>query len=314
MTDLLAKLGSSLAERWLALLVLPGVLWVAAAAAAHRVGQAHPFDARPLIDWVGRLAAQSAEHRTTWLAVAAAVAALAAAGAGLAARGLGTLLEGLWGAPGDRPPMAWVVAARRRRWIAAHESARRRIARSHDSNLTGLALARARAAAGRAQRRRLAAPAQPPGRPTRVAERFHAGAERARTLYGLDLNQAWPRLWSVLPDTLRADVTAAREAYASAGRLAGWGLMYAALAALWWPAAPAGAALVAVAAVRARTAAEVLADLIDTATDLHLADLAARLGVPTEARSPAEIGHAVTQRLTRPQPPAIPAPGGPTGA
>ncbi|MGW4275283.1 hypothetical protein ACWEGQ_23670 [Streptomyces seoulensis] len=37
MTGFLAKLGTNLTERWLSLLVLPGLLWVAAAAAASRL-------------------------------------------------------------------------------------------------------------------------------------------------------------------------------------------------------------------------------------------------------------------------------------
>jgi hypothetical protein len=58
----------------------------------------------------------------------------------------------------------------------------------------------------------------------------------------------------------------------------------------------------------------VLADLIETATDLHTADLAEKLGIPTDTE-PAATGRAITARLsttTRARPntadPAIPAP------
>ncbi|MFD9356476.1 hypothetical protein [Streptomyces sp. NPDC060031] len=308
MTGFLAKLGTSLAERWLSLLVLPGVLWAAAAAAASRVGQADPFDPQPLVDWLRSIAAQPTEHRTTWLAVAGAVGVLASAGAGLAASGLASALENLWAARGTRPPLAWIVRARQWRWNAVRASARFRIAEANNPSLIGTELTRARAAARRAQRRRLAGPPRPPQRPTSIAERFDVSAGRSRALYGLDLNLAWPRLWSVLPDVLRADVTAARDAYASAARLAGWGLMYAALAVLWWPAVLPGVVVVAVAAARARTAAGVLADLIDTATDLYLVDLAGRLGVPTATLSAFETGRAIAERLTRPQHATVPAP------
>ncbi|MGW2543946.1 hypothetical protein ACWC5I_24485 [Kitasatospora sp. NPDC001574] len=148
-----------------------------------------------------------------------------------------------------------------------------------------------------------------PRLPTRVAERLHESAGRAGTLYGLDLNLVWPRLWSVLPDMLRADVTAARDSYAAAARLAGWGLMYAAPAIVWWPAVLPGSVVVAVAAARARTAAGVLADLVDTAADLHLVDLAGRLGIPAETLSALETGRAVTRRLTRARHAAVPVPG-----
>ncbi|MEH0532777.1 hypothetical protein QBA75_39740 [Streptomyces stelliscabiei] len=308
MTGFLTKLGTSLAERWLALLVLPGVLWAAAAAAAYQVGQADPFAPQPLIDWLRSIATRPTGHHTTWLAVAAVIGVLASAGAGLAASGLGTVLESLWAARGARPPLAWIVRGRQRRWTAVREAARCRIAEANDPSRTGVALSRAQAAARRAQRRRLAGPPQPPQRPTHTAERFHASVGRAHTLYGLDLNLVWPRLWSVLPDGLRADVTAARDSYASAARLMGWGLMYAALAVLWWPAVLPGAVVVAVAVARARSAADVLADLIDTATDLHLFDLAGKLGVPAETLSIRETGNAITQRLTRPQDATVPAP------
>ncbi|MEE1782955.1 hypothetical protein PUR71_08505 [Streptomyces sp. SP17BM10] len=312
MTGFLAKLGTSLADRWLSLLVLPGMLWAAAAAAASRVGQADAFDPQPLVDWLRSIAAQPAEHRTTWLAVAGAVGVLVSAGAGLAAGGLGSALEHLWAAPGTRPPLAWIVRARQRRWNAVRASARFWIAEADNPSRTGTALTRARAQARRAQRRRLAGPPRPPQRPTSIAERFDVSAARSRALYGLDLILAWPRLWSVLPDGLRADVTAARDAYASAARLAGWGLLYAALGLLWWPAVLPGAVVVAAATTRARTSAGVLADLIDTATDLHLVDLAGGLGVPTATLSAFETGHAIAERLTRPQHPAVPAPA--TGA
>ncbi|MFE9173194.1 hypothetical protein ACFYNZ_27655 [Streptomyces kebangsaanensis] len=300
MSEFLAQLGKSVAERWLALLVMPGLLWVAAAATAYRLGHAHPFDPRPLADWFDSVAAMPTADRTTWLAMAAIAGVLASAGAGLAAGGLGSVLENLWAAPGARPPLAWILRARQRRWTTVRESARRRITEANDPSLTGAALARAQAAARRAQRRRLAGPQQLPQRPTRTAERFHASATRARTVYGLDLNVVWPRLWSVLPEVLRTDVAAAREAYASAARLAGWGLMYAVLVVMWWPAVLPGSAMVAVAAVRARTAAHVLADLIDTATDLHLVDLADRLGIPAATLPIPDLGHSITQRLVRP--------------
>ncbi|MFI9150636.1 hypothetical protein [Streptomyces sp. NPDC053367] len=307
MTGFLAKLGTNLTERWLSLLVLPGLLWAAAAAAAFRLEQADPFDPRPLADWLRGIAALPAEHRTTWLAVAGIVGVLVSAGVGLAVGGLGSVLENLWVAQGTRAPLSWIVRARQRRWNAVRASARYWIAAVNDPGRTGIRHARARAAARRAQRRHLARPAQPPHRPTVIAERFDASANRSRTLYGLELQLVWPRLWSVLPDGLRADIAAARDAYAAAGRLAGWGLLYAALSVLWWPAVLPAAAVVAVARVRAHAAAGVLADLIDTATDLHLADLAGQLGVPTD-RSALEIGTAVAERLVCPQHPTLPAP------
>jgi hypothetical protein len=41
------------------------------------------------------------------------------------------------------------------------------------------------------------------------------------------------RLWAALPDPLRGDIIAANDAYTTAARLAGWGLLYTALATAW---------------------------------------------------------------------------------
>ncbi|MET9618602.1 hypothetical protein [Kitasatospora indigofera] len=308
MTGLLAQLGKSLAERWIALLVLPGLLWIAAATCAYRLGHAHALDPRWLAAWLDRIAAVPPARRTTVLVLFAAGAVPASAGAGLAAGALGGVLERLWTASGAHPPMAWILHVRQRRWTAVRDSARRRIDALNSSDLTGRKLDRARAAARRAERRRLARPSQPPQLPTRIAERFHASAVRADTLYGLDLNLAWPRLWTVLPDGLRTDLTAARDSYAAAARLFGWGLLYTALAVLWWPAVVLGAATAVAAAMKARTAADLLGDLVDTATDLHLTELSDRLAAAAPDRPTPETGGAITRRLTRPHDPAASAP------
>ncbi|MET9767298.1 hypothetical protein [Streptomyces sp. NPDC006415] len=121
---------------------------------------------------------------------------------------------------------------------------------------------------------------------------------RVHGRYGLDLEPTWPRLWALLPETLRADVISARQAYDSAARLAGWALLYAALAVLWWPSALAGAAVLVTAVARARDAASLLATLVETAVDLHLTDLAERLGVRGgEDASATELGRAVAHHL-----------------
>lgn len=135
-------------------------------------------------------------------------------------------------------------------------------------------------------------------RPTRIGDRFHATALRIRYHNGLDLNLVWPRLWTVLPDTLRTDLAAAQDAYAAAARLAAWGILYLALTAAWWPAGLISLTILYTAAVRARTSASVLADLIETAADLHAKDLAAALGLPLpDVTDPAELGRSITQRL-----------------
>ena len=51
-------------------------------------------------------------------------------------------------------------------------------------------------------------------------------------------------------------------------------------------------------ATRARASVGVLADLIETAADLHANDLATTLGLPLPGcASPAELGQSITRRL-----------------
>lgn len=301
MTGFLAQLGKALADRWLALLVLPGLLYTSAATAAYHLGQTHAFDTRPLTSWLDHLTSTPAAHRNTIVILAVTGVLLTSAAAGLAAAGIGTVLQRLWSSPASRPPLNWLLQARQWRWTRRRETARRAIAAAHNPNLTGTAQARAQEAARRAQRRRLAGHLDRPQHPTRISERFHATVVRADVLYGLDLNLAWPRLWTILPETLRADISAAGDAYTATTRLAAWALLYTALTVMWWPAAILGAVIALTAVVKATTQADLLADLIDTATDLHLTDLAEHLHIGDADKPPTpDTGRAITQRLTQP--------------
>lgn len=307
MTGFLTQIGKNLADRWLSLLVLPGLLWIAAGIAAYHLGQAHPLDPGPLRSWLDRLSTAPTAHSNAAIVLAATAILAGSASAGLLAGGLGTLLQYLWGASGEQPPLSWIVHARRCRWSRIRETARRKIGRAEDPTLSGQALARATASARRAQRRHLARTPEQPQRPTRMAERLHATAERARTLYGLDLSLAWPRLWTVLSPDLRADITAARDAYSTAARLGAWATLCTALTVFWWPAAFFGSLIMLVASMKARAGVNLLADLIDTAVDLHLTDLADKLHAPHTTPANSDTGLAIGRRLTVAQPPTPPA-------
>ncbi|MGW2939763.1 hypothetical protein ACWDA7_50830 [Streptomyces sp. NPDC001156] len=100
----------------------------------------------------------------------------------------------------------------------------------------------------------------------------------------------------VRPDTVREDVSTARKSYAAAARLASWSLLYLFAAAVWWPAAFIGVGTAFCAAIRARTGADALASLVETAVDLHLTPLAVAVGLPVTG-TPAEIGRAVADHF-----------------
>lgn len=127
MNAFLGQLGQKLAERWLTLLVLPGALYLVAAACARALGQHHL--AAP-----GRISAQitgwsksSSVTTTAGQVVLLASLLAAAAAAGLAAQALGAAVERAalaadwhsWPSPAH-----WLAdkraRVRRDRWDAAH--------------------------------------------------------------------------------------------------------------------------------------------------------------------------------------------------
>lgn len=294
MPGLLTGIGTWIADRWLQTVVLSGLLWVATLVVAVRLGQSHPFDVARLQGWLDEIAAQRAGQSPAAILLTVAAALLTAGAAGLASGGLGALLQRLWGADGAGPALAWLPRWRRRWWQRWYSERARRAVADAVTDPTR------RARAERALRLRTE---REPHRPTRIGDAFHTVAVRLRARYAVDVELVWPRLWTILPDAPRADVSGARTAYNSASRLAGWGVLYAALAVLWWPAALIGAGVLATAVSRARGAATVLASLVEASVDLHLPTLATELGVQPDADQLTDLGRAVTRRLG---PPAAP--------
>ncbi|MER5345023.1 hypothetical protein ABZW44_26035 [Streptomyces mirabilis] len=301
MNAFLTGIGTRLADRWINALLLPGLLWSALLAAGLYLGQDRSFAVAGLSGWLDQLASRPAAQSIGAVVLAASAILLASAGVGLLAGAFGALVERLWALPGDRPPASWLRSWRRRRWALARE--RLRTAIRDAATDSGADNALAHATAVRVQQRRcnrlgLARP----DHATRIGDRLADAATHARTVDGLDdLALAWPRLWSVMSSEVRADLAAARDAYAAAARLAAWALLYLTLAVVWWPAALVGTAALIASALRGNAAANVLASLIEAACDLYLRDLADRLGVPSD--EPAlDIGHAISQRLRTPRP------------
>jgi hypothetical protein len=117
----IGELGKKLADRWLTLLVAPGLLYVVVATAAGVLGQAHPTDLGRLRTWADTT---TADRSGSGLALATAGIIAAAVGAGLVAAALGQLAQWAWTAPGRRAPARWLTMWRRRRWQRAYEEVR----------------------------------------------------------------------------------------------------------------------------------------------------------------------------------------------
>jgi hypothetical protein len=291
----LGELGKKLADRWLTLLVLPGLLYITVITVAGVLGQGHATDPGALRTWVDMVAAAPASRSPAGVLAGAVGILTGAAGAGLAATALGQLTQQAWTTPGRRAPARWLTSWRRRRWNRAYTTVR-----------TALEAAAARTAA-------TASPPPAPvlglaaavaactwiclveaDRPTWIGDRLRAADERIHRTYRLDLSAAWPRLWLLIPETARTELTAAHDSYTAAARLAGWAFLYLTVGAWWWPALVIAAATGVTAWIRARAATAVLADLVETTVDLYGPELARQLGITCPDLLTPDIGHAVT--------------------
>ncbi|GAB2883237.1 hypothetical protein [Streptomyces mayteni] len=256
MNAVLAEFGKKLADRWMGALLLPGLLFFAAAVCGVLLGHGAALDPPHLADELTRLA-ERVTNRPAATALTVTGSLLAATASGLAVQGLAVAVRRGWVA---RRPARW-VRRRRERALAARERA------GH-----------------RGPERYL------PARVTEIGDRFRLVDERVDAQYGLSVALAWPRLWLLLPETVRPLIGSAYSRYQASSETTAWGLLTLLLGLLWWPALPAGAALVLVGWRRGRASGAALADLVEAAVDTHQRQLAEALGfdLPHGRITPAE--------------------------
>lgn len=295
------ELAKKLAERWIGLLALPGLLFVACAWAGAQLGWAHALDLRLLISRGDALGSSVGRASVSGQVLALIGAVLASCGAGLVVQALAGPVRAWW--LGQWPPgLGWArrrrTAACARRWerlVAARRQLQERYPRV---DRTPAQQADIDMAADRVNRLSLAAPA----RPTWMGNRIAAVEQVGRDRYGLDLRFGWSRLWLVLPDTVRAELTAANGEFAATVVTAAWALPYLALGVLWWPAVLIALTVGLTGWVRARAAIGRLTDLSEATLDLHGRSLAAALGVGqaggTGPLDPVE-GEEITHRVRK---------------
>ncbi|MGW2081573.1 hypothetical protein ACWCOW_32405 [Streptomyces sp. NPDC001939] len=280
MGGLLSELGKKIAERWLSLLVLPGALFLAVLFAAYEQRHKRWYDVGPI---PGRL-----DQRADALAASGARVAvfllmflLGAAACGLLAQAVGSLLERLWLAAdwqGWLFPLRGVAG----RWVDRRQA---RYTRRRDELGRARALVHVSASAvpgdavDAAVRRLERIAAELPERPTWMGDRLYAVEARLRRDLGLELAVIWPHLWLDAPDTTRTEITATREDLTRASTLAGWGVLYLAVAALWLPGLIISAAVITTAWRRGRAAVGAYAMLVEAASRLHASALAQNLGL-----------------------------------
>ncbi|MET9039798.1 hypothetical protein [Streptomyces mirabilis] len=295
MTAFLQQLGAKIADRWLVNLLLPGLLWLCCAAVAAQLGWGHAVEPRAAEPLVRRLA----EQRSAAQAVLIVVGVFGSGAAiGLVAMGLAAVLRRAWALPGSSTaPARWLREWRRRRWDAADRIAVRHrtdILNSVDPS-AGLVGPEYRDALARRESIGL----ERPERPTWIGDRWMATGIRIHRAYGLDLSVVWPRLWTVLPDVPRGDITAAQLAYQESSVLVSWGVLYGGVGLFWWPALIVTVILAVAGVLKARDAISSLCELVESACDLYSHSLAEQLRVPCPGQVTQEAGRAINALLRR---------------
>ncbi|GAA2637316.1 hypothetical protein [Streptomyces axinellae] len=301
MSAFLNALGGRLAERWLALLAVPGLVYLVSLATAVTLGQRHWYDFGRLRTRLDALATAPGADSAGALAVAAVAVLAGAAVAGTAAQAAGALVEKVWLMDGHGPLARRLTGRRVRRWRAADAEYRAALVAAGRARIGGTADADARteeAEARYAARNRISL--VPPRHPFWTGDRITGPDRRVWRAYRLDLTLSWPHLWLLAPDTTRTELATARTALSAAARLTAWGLAYALLTVWWWPAALVGAATVATGMTRGRAAATSFAELAEALADLHGRDLAAAVGAECEGSFTTAVGERVTRLLSKP--------------
>lgn len=274
MDALLNGLSTKFAERWIALLALPGVVFALTLMLSwwlHPLGASHALDPVSLSDRLDHAPPRWLADTPHRLVLAALVTLTAAASATVAAE-LGRPIARLWLGRGRLSGKLPVLFRRRR----------------------------IRQAQSEAPRDHVVSPRYLPERATRIGDHFHLTEQRVSAQYGVGLIRVWPRLWQLCDDSQRAPVQLAWDRYTSASLRVAWSLGYLALGVLWWPAAVAGAALGLTAWSAARRAAAELSVLVEALTDVKLRELAASLGVSlAHSRFTPVDGHAVENILDK---------------
>ena len=275
MVNFFQELARRLAERWVGLLVVPGMLFAATAWAGWHLG--HTWDFPALTRELRVTGTKIADWPAPMQVSLVLAAGLGVSAVGLMVQALAPVTRAVW--LGDwptrvsRPMVSW----RQTRWD------KRAQRRNHlqDQHPPATRTEEQQEAINQAAAHTTRLSPARPGKPTWMGDRGHAVEQIARDRYGLDLTYGWPRLWLVLPDQVRAEITTAHAAFVSAVAVASWAWPYLALTPVWWPAAAIALTIGTTGWIRGRTATQELATLTEAAIDLHGRTLATTLGIAT---------------------------------
>jgi hypothetical protein len=286
-------IGGKLADRWMSA-ASPALVFWAGGVATWVVGHGGLQSLSPAIVW---LTGQSPAAQALVLAAGLLVLAASVVVVQRAIEPVARLLEGYW--PG------WLGFARR--WLTSRRAA---VAERLEREWQDLAPKVDRGDASAEERRRYIdldrrqrrVPLDERRMPTRFGDILSAAEGLPFDKYGLDTLKCWPRLWLVLPDAVRQDLTSARSNLDTAVATCVWGFLFIGFA-VWTPWAALVGLGVSVLGYHfwACSRAEVFGDLVESAFDTHRADLyrALRWPLPTDPGRERETGIALTMYLWR---------------
>lgn len=278
MGSFLSELGTRLADRWLAQLVLPGLLLIGLSATGAVLGQAHALDWQDLHTHVTHALHTASGWTTSGQVLFFAAVLLCCAAIGGVVRAGSRLARIAWSGQWPRwsaPLARRLTARRRRRWDALQAELTARRAEVPPRERSAQLLSELADLSRRRDRIAMAAPT----RPTSMGDSLAAIGTRVLNQYGLDLSACWPRMWVLLPVDVRDELRTARARLDTAVAASVWAGAYAVLACFWWPAALIAVGTLLTAWARGRTAAADLAEMIESTVDVYLRRLAAELGV-----------------------------------
>lgn len=225
---LFAELQSRIPDKWFFQRLLPAAVYVViAVVCGAQLGQGHWADiglARTRV--AAALSGGDVAASVVLIAVAAAVLALAVPPA---AAGVDILVSGAW--PWWLVPLGSQVKSwRTRRWVSPDNLGKAAVsarADGHEFRAARLDSLLARASA------------KPPQGATWAADQFASVRERVPQ----EASAQWPWLRLLVPDSVRAAMGKARDAYDTACEAIVWSIAVTVLGVWWWPAIPAGAAM-----------------------------------------------------------------------
>jgi hypothetical protein len=135
--------------------------------------------------------------------------------------------------------------------------------------------------------------------PTQFGNILRAAEERPQNQYGLDTFICWSRLWLLLPDSVKTELTEARMTLNIGARIWLWSLLFLLWTPLAWWAFPAGVISAYLAYHWLLNSAIIYGDLLESAFDLYRLELykALRLPLPKSSQEERQLGEQLTAYL-----------------